>query len=297
MSRDLLEETAAALTLVPRVGARPISASVKWYKPSSSSAITSGAASLDFADVKTITETPTTQTQITLNSTTGLEAGGEYWLETSDAWAGRVRVSEIAGSLVTLESSPPGTVDTDATIRALKFSFDLTAADTETRDTHYRAEWTITTSDAVEKFNSIHNVVRMQFEPAIDETDVKRYLDRTFPAVSASEDAGFFREYSRRADNRVRLAIQEAGAFCHSIGDASIFRVAAGLSALRLELCLDGFVSAGYDPIELLREYEKAFKRDVASALSGLQWIDTDDDGVVDIVEVRRPGSIRARRY
>ena len=296
MSRDLLEDSAATLTLSPRVGARPVSASVKWYKPDSSTEVSSGAASLAFSGAKTVTGTPTTQSEFSVDDAANLEVGSEYWMETADGWAGRVRISELTGNALTLETAPPGTVDDSATLRALAFSYDLTASDTENRDTHYRAEWTVVTSSSTEKFNTIHNVVRMQFEPSIDSTDVKRYLDRTFPAVSASEDAGFFSEYARRANERVRLAVQEAGAFCHAIGDASIFRVAAGLSALRLELCLDGYVNAGYDPIELLREYEKAFKRDIRSALSGLQWIDGDDDGVVDVGEVRRPGMIRARR-
>ena len=297
MPRDLLEDTGATITLFPRVSSRPVSASVKWYKPSSSSEIASGAASFAFSGAISVTGTPTTQSEFVVDSAANLAAGGQYWMETADGWTGRIRISELSGTSVTLESPPPGTVDSSATLRPLELSYSLTTPDTETRGTHYRAEWTVVTSSTTEKFNTIHNVVRMQFEPAIDSTEVKRYLARTFPAVAASEDAGFFEEYARRADERVRLAIQEAGAFCHAIGDASIFRVAAGLSALRLELCLDGYVNAGYDPIELLREYEKALKRDIRSALSGLQWIDGDDDGVVDVAEVRRPGTIRARRY
>ena len=296
--QDLLEDRAATLTLSPRTGSRPTSATVAFYKPSSTTAVASGAATLGSWGPLSFGGTPTSQTEFTVTTAANLKVQSDFWLETSDGWSGRVTVSEISGTNVVLESPPPGTLDAAAVLYPLEMTFDLTAANTGERKLNYRSEWTVTCADGtVDRFQLIHAVCRMKFEDAVDATEVKRHLARTFPSIAANEDAGYFEEYASKSNLRVRIAIKDSGIYPHLIGNPNQFQLDAGVAALRLELARDGLTPAGMDPLEYLREAERSFQDSIRSALGALQWIDKDDDAIVEDGEIRKPYSIGARRY
>ncbi len=298
MSLDLLEDTAATLTLLPTVKSRPSAASVSFYKPSSNTAIATGSATIGAWGPLGLSGSPTSQTECTLASAGVIGAGDSVWLETADGWKGRVLVSEAIGAALTLESPPPGTLDASAVFYPLELSYGLTTADTATRDANYRSEWTVTSADGtITRHQQAHNVVRMQFSDAIDAYEVKRHISRTFPSIGANEDAHFFEEYARRAAGRVRQAIADSGVRAHLIGNPDQFKLSAGVAALRLEMSVDGLVPPGMEPLDYMREAEKAFQDAIRSALGALQWIDKNDDGVLQDREIKKPYAINMRRY
>ena len=298
MTVDLLEDTAATLRLLPTLKSRPSGATVKFYKPSTTTAVSSGSASIASWGPLALSGTPSSQTELSVASAGHISAGDTVWLETADGWKGRVLVSEAVGAALTLESPPPGTLDASAVFYPLELTYELTAADTETRGVSYRSEWTVTSSDGtVTRHQLAHNVVRMQFSDAIDAYEAKRHIARTFPSIGANEDSYFFEEYARRASGRVKQAIADSGVRAHLIGNPDQFKLSAGVAALRLEMSVDGLVPPGMEPIDYMREAERAFQDSIRSALGALQWIDKNDDAILQDGEIKKPYAIGARRY
>jgi len=295
---ELIQDTAASVAFAPEdLPARPASATLSFLSPGgdekAAPAVTvATVGSGGSAGVATVAS----QTSITLDDATGVLAGGQVWVETSDGWKGAARISEVDGTAVTLDSAPPGTLTTAAVFYGLELSATIPATATGTRDVHYRLDWTITDSagDAHKRRQMAH-VCSMSFRDPVTSAEAARYMAATFPGFGAGLDAGHFRELARRATNRVRRMLTASGNYPHLVGDQDAF-VDAGLVALRLELAQgDGLVPAGYDPSVYAADQERALRKAVSEAIAS-NWVDRDDDGSVDPDDVRPMWTVRAVR-
>ena len=296
MSFEVVQDTAGDVFEYPLT--RPTSATAKFFSPAGADkgSIAVTVDSIGDGGTSTISAIGTLQTSLTVDDATGIEAGREYWVTSQNGWGAPVLVSKVNGTSVTLESMAPGTLQVSDTLKGLRLSATVAASMTDERGMFYRVEWTVTDEDsAVRSYQSIVHVVRMQFKDPITATDAARYVESTFPGYAVDVDAGHWAEVSKRASSRVRRILRASGNYPNMIGDPDSFRD-AGLVALRIELAQnDGLVPPGYDPSIYATDSERSLKRVVGETLAN-QWIDRDDDGIVDPDDVRAIYVIRAFR-
>ena len=304
---ELLEDRAGSVEFSP-LDFRPSSATVKWFKPGSSTALSSGSAVLSGGSATATTiQSVVDQTTITLTSSgfTGLgtaKTGTYLWFASSEGdWAARARISHwtVAGSTHTvyLESRLPGDLVAGDTVAPMTLTYAVSASDTADRGSNYKAEWTITDSDGtVHVHRQLHDVVRTQFYPAISSEQVARYVSNQFPGFATTMDPGQYVELSERASDRVKMRIKAAGATPHLIGDPGIFQMDCGLLSLRIDLARMGLVPAGFIYQDYIDDLERALSRAIGDVLRALAWYDSDDDNVVDAPEVKTTYTVRAVR-
>jgi len=305
MATEVLEDTACKVYFRPDF--RPSAATTAFYKPGSTTALLSGAAQIGpdaSAAGPWCVDVVTSQRQITLDSSNPFspetQASRWAWLKSQDEWGAPVRISEKTSSFqLLLAAEPPGSIQVNDDLYNLALVFDLTAAATADRDMNYKLEWTITNADTAEitKHRTIVHVVRTQFRSACTAEEVQRYIASAYPSYATGLDFGYLQAIAERASARVRLRVQSAGAYPHLIGDPDVFRTGdVGIHSLRVELASEGLVPAGYDPSQYREDSDRALSRSVHDTLRALQWVDTDDDGVVDAPEVRKTYTVRAVR-
>ena len=296
MAIELLEDTAATLTVRPQgLGARPASATISFRKPGDTASTASGSATL--ASSSWTVASVSNQTQFVVSSASGLSQGLWVWLAASDGWQGPVQISELSGTTVTLEGAAPGTIAASDVLYPYEMTFALTSANTATRGLNYKALWTVTDADGVVSVHQqICHVVRTQFYDSVTSESCSRYVLAQYPGMASQFTAGRYEELARRSSERVRSRIQGAGAYPHLIGDPSVFQVDVGVHSLRLELAREGLYPPGFDPSAYISDQERALERSIHDALRAMQWIDSDDDGVVNQGEVRTTFSIPATR-
>lgn len=298
MALELIHNTASPVAFAPTdLPARVSSATLSFCAPggdeqSTPSVTVSAVGSGGSARVTAVTS----QVAFVVDNATGITPGAQVWAETTDGWTGAVRVSEVTGTTVTIEAAPPGTITTATNLYGLTMSATIPSAALGTRGTHFRLDWTITDSDGgTHKRRQMAHVCSMTFRAAVTDDEVARYMAATFPGFGAGLDAGHFRELARRSSSRVKRLLQTSGNFAHLVGDQDAF-VDCGLTALRIELATgDGLVPAGYDPSTYVGDQERALRQQVAEAVAS-NWVDRDDDGVVDADDTRSMFAIRAVR-
>ena len=295
MALELLKDQAASVAYTPAaLGARPSSATLSFKSPDGTE---KAAPAVTVSAVSATVSSVASQVEFVASSATGMAAGSSVWMETADGWRGAVVIAELTGTTVTLESPPPGTLDTSATIHGLELSATIPASSTGTRDRFYRLEWTITTAAAVVTLqHQIAHVVRMQFSDPVDTTEAKRYVSANWPGLAGAKDAGFYRGVTYRANARVRNLIQASGDFPHMIGDPELFKASgAGIAALRLELAMLSLVPGDFEPAEYVTSTERDLKRAVREAMANA-YVDRDDSGSVTANDVIGAWTIRAAR-
>ena len=304
MATELIEDRAGTIYLVP--DCRPSSATVSWFEPDSSTALTSGSATIG-ADPSMSgpwnIDTVTSQTEITLNGSNPFKPDTEAtrwaWLQAVDGWGSKVRIGEKLSSFqLQLAAPPPGTIEVNDDIHNLTCVFEVGSSYTAERKLNYRAEWTITCADTgeVKKYTTMHHVVRHQFQDACTPDMAKRYMSTAYPSYCTGLDFGYFQDIAERASNRVRLRIQATGAYPHLVGDGEAFRLDVGIHSLRVELAREGLYPAGYDPSLYTKDQERALSRSIHDALRAMQWYDADDSGTVEAREVRSAYTVHAIR-
>lgn len=288
MAVELLEDAAATVEFYPSV--KPASATLTLRKPGGSSVATPVVTVDTYSQsVSSVTD----QTTLVVASASGLAVGRSYWWTsgTSGGHGGPVRVSEIDGTAVTLESPPPGVLASGDTLTGLRCTAPLTATHTATRGLHYRLEWTVTdAAGATHDYRQAAHVVRVRFHEPISAAEVARYVSRMHPGAAVSADHGYYAELADRASTRVRRRLEASGRYPHLVGEPDALRD-AGLVSLRLELSMEGLIPAGMDPQTYADAQEKELDRQVELAVAGL-WHDSDDDGAVDVRETQHRGSI-----
>jgi len=297
MAVELVQSTAQTLSFLPPV--RASSATLDFYKPSNSStAVASGAATVESwtVNISTVTD----QSTIVVDSAANLNPGDTVWLESADSRGSQITIAQIDGTTITLVEPPPGTIETEDTIKPLKITFDLTAANLKDRARYYSALWTITPADGsnVEKFRQAIHVVRVQFMDACSASMAKSYLTANFPSYSVGKTEYYFEQLAQRASKRVRLLVQNTGEsnYVDLMGDPEIFQMSCGLYALRMELALDGLYQGSDDLQDYIETTQRFLHQEIAEAMRGLMWVDRNDDGIVEIDEIRGAFTVRATR-
>ena len=296
MAVDILKDAASVVEVYP-AAARPSSATANFYTPGGS-VKESPSVSIDTVGsggTATIS-TVTSQSVLVVDDATGFVVGRHYWLESASGWAAAITISEISGTTLTLEANPPGTVAVSDTIRGLRCYATISAASTVDRDMNYRVEWRVTGADGVLRpYQTMINVVRMEFRAAITPSEASRYVAAAFPGYATGQTAGAWIELASRASNRVRRLMRATGYYPHLVGDQDAF-VDAGIISLRIEIALsEGLVPPGYDPSMYIRDQEAALKRSITEATASA-WVDRDADGAVDDDDVRTLYTMRAVR-
>lgn len=290
MAQEVLQNQPDGLLLVP--DSRPVTCAVEVFKPTSASAIQSGAGTV--SSYTATVSGVTSQSEITVSSVVGVSAGDRVWLTSQDGWGAPILVSEIVGSVLVLEGPPPSEVQTGDTLFGLQCTFNVAAI--AERGMNYRVQWQVVDELAVtRRYQTIFHVVRMQFRPAITAAEVYRYASARYPGAVIDWTFEISDEIARRASDRVRRQIQSAGAYPHLIGDDDAFSD-VGIISCRIELAREGLYPAGFDPGEYMDQQEAALKAETRVALSALQWIDSNDDGIVEGDEIHTNYTISAVR-
>ena len=297
MAIDIVKDTAGSLVFIPEdLASRPSSCTASFRKPSGDELETPAVtvASIGSGGVSSVSSV-TNQTQFSVNDATGIASGAFLWIETDDGWKGAVRVSEITGTAITLESRPPGTVNTNAALYGLALSCTVSASKTDTRDQNYRVDYTITSADgSVTYRRQMINVVAMLFAEPVTSSEAARYAAANFPGVATQKDAGWFRGIAERASDRIKQKLVAAGNYPHRIGDQSVFKP-AGMIAMRIELAHEGLIVAGFDPEAYINAQESRLGTQLRESIANT-WVDRNDDDTVDVDEVRGFYSFRAKR-
>ena len=297
MAIDIVQNTAGSLIFIPEdLASRPSSCAASFRKPSGDELETPSVAvaSIGSGGVSSVSSV-TNQTQFVVDNATGITSGAFLWMETADGWAGAVRVSEITATAITLESMPPGTVDTAAKLYGLAMTCTVSASKTDTRDQNYRVDYTVTSADgSVTYRRQMINVVAMLFAEPVTSSEAARYTAANFPGVATQKDAGWFRGIAERASDRIKQKLVAAGNYPHRIGDQSVFKP-SGMIAMRIELAHEGLIVAGFDPEAYINAQESRLGTQIRESIANT-WIDRNDDDTVDVDEVRGFYSFRAKR-
>lgn len=288
MAIEVVEDTSASVSFFPD-GSAPASATATFFDPEGDTLSTPSVsvASIGSGGTATITQVDN-QTSLRVDDRTGISAGDRLFYISARGWSGPVLVSESytdSGThYIVLESPPPGVARVGDTLKGLRLSLTLSAADTKDRGENHRIEYKVTGADStVRTYQQIVHVVRVQFQAdrICSPTDAARYLSGTFPSYAAALDGGHFDELARRAAGRVLRLLRATGHHAHLIGDQDAF-IDCGVIALRIECALtDGLVPGGYDPATYIETQEKSLAILLRETVSNM-WIDYDDDGAVD---------------
>jgi len=299
MAVEAVQDRTTVVALHPD-GSAPVSATCAFYSPDGNELSTPSVTVQTIGDGGTATvATVTDQTTLVVDDSTSISMGDRLWYTSVRGWAGPILVSEVSGSILVLESPPPGQARVGDTLKGLQLTATLAAADCGTRKMNHRVEWVVTGADAeLRSYQTMVHVVRVQFttDRIVSATDAARYLASTFPAYAASVDGGHFAALAYRAATRVLRMLRATGNYPHLLGDQDAFQD-AGLVALRVECAMtDGLVPGGYDPSSYVSEQEKHLARMVRETLANM-WVDHDDDGIVEpATEVNKLASVTVRR-
>lgn len=296
MARELIENVDNDVTYVPRMRARPSSATLSFKTPGGTELSTPSVTVDSIGSGGTATvDTVTSQTEIDVDDATGIQAGHAYWLSAQDGWGAQVRVGEIDGTTLYLESPPPGTVEANDTLHGFELRATISSGDVATRDLFYRLDWTITDTDGTDHYErEMAHVVAMRFASPVTPAEAMRYMSQAHPGEADSWIWGQFRELAERASERVRQRLVQAGNRPHRMGDQSALKP-AGIVAFRIELAERSVVPPGYEPDAYLQAQERALDKRMREALANAP-IDRDDDQAFEASEIRPLQTIRIGR-
>ena len=297
MAQEILEDVGGTLEFTaPAISLGSSSVTCALFKPTSSTSYATGAATQVDTTVHIVTAV-TDRDTIVVNGYSDMVVGKSYLWEDSDGWTQAIKVANLPGSdVVELESPLIGDGTPAINIRCLDFEFTVSAANAADRAMNYRCEWLADPSsgDSV-KHQTLFHVVRTQFEDAVTPGEAYRYAESNMAGAVLSWDPGRSAELASRASEKVRREIQASGAYPHLIGESGAFKT-AGLYALKLELAMLGFVPPGFDPGVYATTVQESLKSEIRQTMSGLTWLDADDDAIVDADEGVGPYTMKLRR-
>jgi len=270
----------------------PVSGILNVMKPGSSEA-TQAISSLTIDSVDTTISAVVAQDELTLTSITGITVGRSYM----HGGGGLIRVAEVSGSTIILESPVPGIARAGDTIKGVRCTAAIAGTNLTPRGLHWRLEWRLTDA-AGDTHDYIvgANVVRQRFADPMTAAEAARYVSSIYPSAGSSAQTALrWIVLAERASARVRRMAIRQHRYVHLAGDVDTW-VDAGECALRVELCREGLFPPGADPGTYRRDQEEMLSQLIDAALSG-SFYDANDDGVVDtITEIGSIGNIRMVR-
>ena len=309
MAQEILEDIGGTLSFYPPVqgmdtdgSLHPISSvTCAVFKPSSSTPIASGTATIDSSSYTVQSSASNDLNTLVLDTSFNVVVGKKYLFkhqhgDSITKWHQIVRVSEINGNTVSLESPLLDDPQANDDLRGMECTFPISASLVADRGMNYRCEWTVEplTGDK-QKYQTMFHVVRTQFDDPVTPGEVLRYAESNLAGATLTWDPGRSRELSESASELVRKEVHASGTYPHLVGESRAFKT-AGLYALKHELAMLGHVPPGFDPGVYLQTVRESLKAEIRTTMSSMTWIDKDDDGIVDNDETQGPYSIRAVR-
>ena len=231
---------------------------------------------------------------LTLNAVTGLVVGREYWYGSGSGSASKVRLAEINGLVVRLETPPTSTPAIADTIKGLRFTVAIPGAQLATRAKNFRLDWRVTSSDEVRGYRQVLHVVAMQFRAPVTPDDAKRMALSSHASWAARESYATWLRVAEDATDRVRTILTKDEDYPHWIGDQDAFR-AAGEIACRLALAAMGRVPPGFDGATFQSDQEIRLKAACRDAIGGV-WVDRDESNGVGDGEVTGSHNVTVER-
>lgn len=232
---------------------------------------------------------------LTLASASGVVVGRRYWLgSTNLGWSAKVRVSDIAGNVVTLDSAPPGLPGYGDTFKGLEYTAEIPGAQLATRGKSFRVDWRVTTGGVQRGYRQVVHVVAMQFRSPCTPDDAKRVALQSHRSWALSESFGTWLRISEDASDMVRKILTKDEDYPHWIGDQDAFR-AAGEIACRIVLAMNGRVPPGFDGATYVTDQTARLNGAVRDAVGGV-WVDRDESNSATDDEVRGAHNIGIER-
>lgn len=291
MALELLQSVEQSVELVPDT--RGSAATAKLYAPSGSE-LASVVALLDSLDT-TVASVGSTPDVLTLSGGT-IVAGREYWLRSGKGPFAKVRVSEVDGAVVTLETPPPFAPAAGDVFQGLVFTATLPSSALGTRARHYRIDWSVTVGSRTDAYRQEAHVVKMRFRPPATADDAYRVAAvHGHRAWAAGEPWATFVRLAEDASDDVRELLAANEDYPHLIGDQDRFRK-AGEIALKVRLAGLGRAPPGHDPKAYAADGVATLEAAVRMAIGGVH-VDRDDSLSVSATEIRGVRNIRIERY
>lgn len=275
--------------------ARPLSATLAFLSPSGST-ISSPSVALDTFD-RTISSVADFSFVVAAGAGTPV-AGRSYWVVPTGEEAFLVTISRVAGSTLTYDDLPAGTITVGDTIVGADLIATILTAAVATVGLHNQLRWKVTHADSTERtYLESAAICRTVFNVPVTAAVCAAHVGSRFPGVVSPTNlnsASQWIEIAARASRRVETHIIASGKMPHLIGDQSLLED-AGFTSLQLELANRGLVPTGFDPAAFVANMKEDLDKQLEFALSSI-WYDLNQDGAVNTGEVRSPKSIRLVR-
>ncbi len=220
--------------------------------------------------------------------------GRTYWYVSGSGWACKVRVAEVLGSVVRLDSAPAGSPAAGDLLRGLEWTASIPGTALATRGKFFRVDWRVTGDDGPVGYRQTVAVVAMQFRPPATPDDAKRMALQHHKSWALAEPYGTWLRVAEDATQLVRTYLQKDEDYPHWIGDQDAFKQ-CGEFAIRIVLAGLGRIPPGFDGATFLTDQTTRMAQAIRSALGGV-WRDTNEDDVVDAREVSGVANIAIER-
>lgn len=274
---EIAQNSTPTVAETARVTARVLSGTATVYGPKSTTALLTGAATVD--TVNTAVAAPgSNSTQFTVASATGIVAGRDYLLVMQEG-PERVRVERVSGTTIYLAHETMGVIRASDALYGLQVSFALTTAVTGERGLDYRIEWDLSLAGSVtHRQQTMFHVVAMPLGTVVDVGSVSDLLE-AYGANQWRRLRGRAAQIAERANEMVRAAIENHDRYPHLYASATPFRE-SGRLAIQLVLAEDyrTFPSASGDETAYLTDLRARFADAHARAVRRLTWYDKNDD-------------------
>lgn len=220
--------------------------------------------------------------------------GREYWYVSVSGWSCKVRVAEVRGSIVQLDSAPAGAPAQGDQILGLEWRVEIPGTALTERGKFFRVDWRVTSADAPRAYRTATPVVAMQFRAPALPDDAKRIALQHHKSWAQAEPYGTWLRVAEEATRLVRTELTKAEDYPHWIGDQDAFRI-AGEFAIRLSLAGLGRIPPGFDGATFLTDQTTRMGQAIRAALGGV-WKDEDEDGAVGAAETLGVNNIAIER-
>lgn len=287
MSIDVLEDTAATLTIYPPE--RMSAPNCSFVSPAGAELATP-LVTVDAVDAAVVDNGNNLKFAVELDDATGVQVGGQYLLTEASGWSVVVRVSAVDGAVVRFEGGLPEVPEAGSTFKGMGLTVTLPSGVTATRGVNYRLRFT---QGQLQHTEMVH-VVRQVFAPPVTASLVHKRVSRLWPSKAWTLEAA--REVAEEATRLVRERIERQARYPHYYGSPTAFRTAGDSAAEYVLLRDHGLAVAGEDR-EVTREtLRDQYRADVGEAIEVLHYDSDDDDDLEEEADKVSFGWIQLER-